>query len=108
MNTGTITKLAFKETISEQDFDLYCFSYIAKGVIRISEDQNTMYANYLKLNFCPVKKVKKTHCHHCWLLRGVTGFECDGVTIPCRAENRKDKRNGVFSIRQMPETGGEE
>lgn len=69
--------------------------------VQISDEQNTVIINGEKLDFFPVKKVKKTHCNHCWFLRGVEGFDCRG-TIPCRGFERKDKRDGVFSIREQP------
>ena len=73
-------------------------------VVQVSSDQNRVIINgELLLDFYPVKRVKKTHCRHCWLLRGVPGFDCMNV-IPCRNFERKDKKNGVFSIRQQPKT----
>ena len=71
--------------------------------VQISNDQNRVIINGQLFDFYPVKKVKKTHCCHCFLLRGIAEFECEGMPIPCRSYERKDNRNGVFSIRQVPE-----
>ena len=68
--------------------------------LQISSDLNQVIIDGLKLKFYPVKKVKKTHCNWCWLLKGVPGFDCTNY-IPCRDFERKDKMNGVFSIREM-------
>ena len=74
--------------------------------VQISDDQNQVTINGLVLNFYPVKRVKKTHCCHCFLMRGVPGFRCEDIPIPCRKHERKDKRDGVFSIHEMPKKGG--
>ena len=69
-------------------------------MINISEDQNKLTVNGLTLDFFPVKKVKNKHCRTCWLLRGVHVCWC--YYVPCMSSERKDKKNGVFSIREMP------
>ena len=70
--------------------------------IQISIDQNKIIINdRLSLDFFPVNRVKKTHCNYCWLLRGITGFDCQNK-LPCRSSRRLDKKDGVFSIREMP------
>ena len=74
-----------------------------KPTISISDDQNQVTINDSTFDFSPVKKVKKNHCRWCWLLRGVDDLNCE-ETIPCRSWERKDKKDGVFSIREMPET----
>jgi len=78
-----------------------------KTEIQISDNQNQVTINGLILDFYPVARVKKTHCNHCWILKGVQGFECTG-RIPCRSYERSDKRNGVFSIHEMPKKGGKQ
>jgi hypothetical protein len=69
--------------------------------VQISSDQNRVIINGQLLDFYPVKRVKKNHCCHCWLMRGIAGFDCTGI-IPCRSFERSDKKNGVFSVRQTP------
>jgi hypothetical protein len=37
-------------------------------------------------------------------LRGISAMACIDANIPCRNYERNDGKNGVFSIREMPET----
>jgi hypothetical protein len=70
--------------------------------VQISNDQNKVVINGLSLDFIPVKRIKRTHCCCCWLCRGIAGFDCMNNNIPCRSSERRDRKNGYYSIRQMP------
>jgi hypothetical protein len=67
--------------------------------MKIASDQNSIEFGNLTVKFFPIKKVKRTCCLHCLLYR-YPGIDC--TAVPCRAEQRKDKKNGVFSIRELP------
>ena len=66
--------------------------------MKISADQNTIEFGTFTVHFYEEKKEKRRACLKCYLLRTVAN--CEG--IPCQAEERKDGKNGVFSIRQEP------
>jgi hypothetical protein len=70
--------------------------------VQISNDQNKVIINGLLLDFVPVKRIKKTHCCYCWLLLGISGFDC-ADKVPCRSSERRDRKNGYYSIREMPD-----
>jgi hypothetical protein len=69
--------------------------------MEISKDQNSIKLDDgTVVQFYPVKgEAKKNHCAHCLLFR-YPGANC--IDPPCCAWQRKDGRNGVFSIREMP------
>jgi hypothetical protein len=72
--------------------------------MKIANDQNSICFEEqgLTVKFFPVLgKVKKNHCTRCLLLR-YPGIDCTALGVPCRAWERKDKKDGVFSIREMP------
>jgi len=110
MELGKIYKSPKKITLNGQEFDIYPYAYITKSMILISEDQNTAIHGCMELDFHPVKSFSD-RCRKCFLHRSITGVRCfngNQQIVPCYAGMRKDKRNGYFSIRQVPETGGEE
>ena len=64
----------------------------------ISDDQNTITFDDFTVHFYEEKKEKRRICLKCFLFR--LTMCCD--EIPCSAEERKDGKSGIFSIRQMP------
>ncbi|MDR1343352.1 MAG: hypothetical protein LBK18_08895 [Prevotellaceae bacterium] len=67
--------------------------------MEILQDQNTVRLGGLTVKFYPVNRVKRTHCLPCFLMR-YPGVDC--TKIPCRSFEREDKKDGVFSIRELP------
>jgi hypothetical protein len=68
--------------------------------MEISADQNTIKIDGLTVKFYPTKReLKKLHCLKCFLLNH-PGVDC--LNIPCREWDRSDRKNGVFSIREIP------
>jgi hypothetical protein len=69
--------------------------------MEISTDQNSIKLNDgTVVRFYPIKgRVKKSHCTKCFLLR-YPGANC--IDPPCRSWQRNDRKNGVFSIRELP------
>lgn len=67
----------------------------------ISDDQNTVTYMGCTATFKPISKVTKNSCRHCWFDR-FPGFP--GACSPdiCSASLRKDGREGVFTIQEMP------
>ena len=66
------------------------------------EDQNTFQSKtFGTLTFFPSRDAKwKNTCRHCLL--GRTEEEC--MQAACSAMDRKDGREGYFSVHQMPKT----
>ncbi len=60
----------------------------------ISADQNEIKYGYLKLIFFEAKKIEC--CRRCFLLRSTC---CE---VPCSPYKRIDKKNGYYSIHEMP------
>jgi Pyruvate/2-oxoacid:ferredoxin oxidoreductase delta subunit len=71
--------------------------------MEISTNQNSIKLDDgTVVQFYPVKgRLKKTHCKHCFLLC-YPGVDCTRLNVPCRDWERMDRKNGVFSIREMP------
>jgi len=72
--------------------------FAGQTTISVSSDQNRIYHKGILLTFFETKGVekRKKDCRKCWMYR----FTCSGV--PCTPDSRKDGKNGIFSIRQMP------
>jgi len=68
--------------------------FAGQNIIGVSPDQNKIYYKGALLTFFETKSVRE--CRKCWMYR----FTCEGV--PCISDERKDGKNGIFSIRQMP------
>lgn len=66
--------------------------------IVISDDQNTVSYDGITATFKPVNKVTKNTCRHCWFDR----FPGACSTFICSSTLRKDGREGVFTVQEMP------
>ena len=64
----------------------------------ISEDQNTVTYDGITATFKPISKVTKNTCSHCWFDRFP---EACSLNI-CSSSFRKDEREGIFTIQEMP------
>ncbi len=64
----------------------------------ISDDQNTVSYGGITATFKPVNKVTKNTCRHCWFDR----FPGACSTNICSSSLRKDGREGVFTVQEMP------
>jgi hypothetical protein len=64
----------------------------------ISDDQNTVTYGGITATFKPVNKVTKNTCRHCWFDR----FPGVCSTNICSSSLRKDGREGVFTVQEMP------
>jgi hypothetical protein len=69
-------------------------------ILEISKDENSVVTDYGKATFKPVKRMKRTHCLHCWLFVCIDG--CEGVPCGYGKPYRSDGLTGVFTIQQMP------
>lgn len=65
----------------------------------ISEDQNTIAYKSCIATFKPIREVTKNTCSHCWFDRFP---EACSLNI-CSSSFRKDEREGIFTIQEMPE-----
>ena len=66
--------------------------------IVVSDDQNTVSYGGITATFKPVNKVTKNTCRHCWFDR----FPGACSTFICSSSLRKDGREGVFTVQEMP------
>jgi hypothetical protein len=73
--------------------------YMKRGYVITSRGCHTVRLGGLTVKFYPVSRVKRTHCLPCFLMRYL-GVDC--TKIPCKNFERKDKKDGVFSIRELP------
>lgn len=64
----------------------------------ISDDQNTVSYGGITATFKPIGKVTKNSCRHCWFDR----FPGACSTNICSSSLRKDGREGVFTVQEMP------
>lgn len=64
----------------------------------ISDDQNTVTYMGCTATFKPIGKVTKNSCRHCWFDR----FPGACSTEICSSSFRKDGREGVFTVQEMP------
>ena len=60
---------------------------------------NTFSIEGSKYTFKEIKKLKKNHCHFCFLFR----FDCEGAKCGLEGKERTDNKIDVFTIQQMPD-----